>query len=88
MADEVAQEAHVEEGAVLKVKEVVGQHQVREEGAGAVQVLTEAEVEDSTEVAAKVDQVALVVGFRDPRYMQRILLLGFLTGWRTIAKRN
>jgi len=79
VADEVAQ-ALVEEGAlsVLKVKEVAGQHQVREEGAVAAgdlglmeameAALTEAEavVEDSTEVAAKVDQVALVVGFRDP----------------------
>lgn len=99
MADEVAQEALVEEGAVPKVKEVAGQHQAREEGAVAVQVLieaagdldlieameaalTEAEavVEDSTEVAAKVGQVVLVVVFQDPRYMQRILLLGFLTG--------
>lgn len=86
MVDEVAQEALVEEGALVpKVKEVAGQHQVREEGAVAVQVLieaaedlglieameaalTEAEgvVEDSTEVAAKVDQVALAVDFRDP----------------------
>lgn len=41
MADEVAQEALVEE-EVLKVKEVAGQHQAREEGAVAVQVLIEA----------------------------------------------
>jgi hypothetical protein len=82
VVDEVAQEVLVEEGVQVTVKVVAGQHQVREEGAVAVQVLieaagdlglieaalTEAEavVEDSTEVAAKVDQVALVAGFRDP----------------------